>query len=520
MMRYKVLITTSGIGSRLGDLTDFTNKTLVRIGDKPAISHILQSYPQETQFVVTLGHYGNYVREFIDMVHPSLHVEYVEVDKYEGPGTSLGYSILQAERSLQTPFIFHACDTLFKDNTPLLDVALAEPCNFCVGDKKEDTSQYSTLLVEKEKVVIIKEKGEINYDFAYVGICGIKDYKLFWTKLNQIYQANPLGSGLFEGHVINQMLETQDFQFREIRDWLDIGNVGELERTRQHFKTSAQVLEKKDESIYFYDDYVVKFFSNQEINTNRIARARELGDLVPPILATGNNFYKYKKIEGELFATSVTPHKFKGFLQWAHSNLWTPKSHDAFESLCHSFYVDKTLKRVHAFLESNNDSPAFINQESVPPVEELLKQIDTKWLCSGHAVQFHGDFILDNILETEQGFCLLDWRQDFGGHLTIGDIYYDLAKLNHNLTVNHELVNKKMFKSSAVNCYILCNSKLVDCKEVLKSFIIEKGYDYKKVQVLTALIWINMAPLHKYPFNKFLFNFGKLSLKRALENVD
>ena len=37
MEEYKVLITTSGIGSRLGDLTTYTNKCLVRIGNKPAI---------------------------------------------------------------------------------------------------------------------------------------------------------------------------------------------------------------------------------------------------------------------------------------------------------------------------------------------------------------------------------------------------------------------------------------------------------------------------------------------------
>ena len=31
-MTYKVLITASGLGSRLGNLTKFTNKGLVRIG--------------------------------------------------------------------------------------------------------------------------------------------------------------------------------------------------------------------------------------------------------------------------------------------------------------------------------------------------------------------------------------------------------------------------------------------------------------------------------------------------------
>ena len=46
MEDYKVLITTSGLGSRLGNLTDYTNKCLVRIADKPAISYIVESYPK------------------------------------------------------------------------------------------------------------------------------------------------------------------------------------------------------------------------------------------------------------------------------------------------------------------------------------------------------------------------------------------------------------------------------------------------------------------------------------------
>ena len=45
MAEYKVLITTSGIGSRLGNLTEYTNKGLVRVGKKPSISYIIESYP-------------------------------------------------------------------------------------------------------------------------------------------------------------------------------------------------------------------------------------------------------------------------------------------------------------------------------------------------------------------------------------------------------------------------------------------------------------------------------------------
>ena len=85
---YKVLITTSGIGSRLGSLTDYTNKSLVRIGDKPAIGYIIESYPLETKFVITLGHYGDHIKQFLTLVYPERNFEFVEVDNYKGHGRS------------------------------------------------------------------------------------------------------------------------------------------------------------------------------------------------------------------------------------------------------------------------------------------------------------------------------------------------------------------------------------------------------------------------------------------------
>jgi len=66
-MKFKVVITTSGVGSRLGKITDYTNKCLVRVGKKPAISHIIESYPKETDFVITIGYFGNQVKDFLEI---------------------------------------------------------------------------------------------------------------------------------------------------------------------------------------------------------------------------------------------------------------------------------------------------------------------------------------------------------------------------------------------------------------------------------------------------------------------
>lgn len=509
MEEYKVLITTSGVGSRLGDLTTYTNKCLVRVGDKPAISYIIESYPFNTKFVITLGHYGTHVKQFLKLAYPNHHFNFVKVDKFQGKGSSLGYSILQSKKHLQCPFIFHASDTILtnEDNIPIPNN------NWCAGAYKEETSQYRTLRVNNNKVTFINEKGEINYDYPYIGLCGIKDYKLFWKCLEQI----PNDYSLSDVHVVNEMIKFTDFEFKSINKWLDIGNTTELSKTRKYFKSSIEVLDKQNESIFFFKDFIIKFFYDITINSNRVKRAKKLYPLVPKVIDSTENFYKYKKAEGKLFSKSVKPNTFLNFLYWADDLLWVNCLEDAlsFKKKCKKFYIDKSKKRINKYLEDNID-PQSINGEKVLPINDLFDKINFKWLCDGISSQFHGDFILDNIIETQEGFTLIDWRQDFGGDLEIGDLYYDLAKLNHNLTVNHGIIEQNLFSPSSDNCYILCNSTLIECKKILHKFIKDKGYDLNKVELLSSIIWLNMAPLHEYPFNKFLFNFGKYNLHKNL----
>ena len=65
-----VLIPTSGRGSRLGDLTEYLNKALVPVGDKAVISHIIDLYPADTEFLIMLGYKGGIVLEYLTLAHP------------------------------------------------------------------------------------------------------------------------------------------------------------------------------------------------------------------------------------------------------------------------------------------------------------------------------------------------------------------------------------------------------------------------------------------------------------------
>lgn len=518
--KYKVLITTSGTGSRLGEITQYTNKSLVKVGKKPAISYIIEAYPKNTEFVITVGHFGNQVKDFLKLAYPDRKFKFVGVDKYEGPGTSLGYSMLQAESSLRCPFIYHACDTLVEGKIP------APKANWIGGFRGEGSSHYASFDTVDGKVQQMYDKGMIDPDFLHIGLVGIQEYRSFWKNLKDMYRKKPSNSALNDVEVISKMIgEGSEFGVVEFEKWHDIGNVESLNKVRMEIDDSFRILDKSDESIFIFDKFVVKFFYDENMVSQRVARAKILHGLVPEIEGVTRNFFRYKYAKGHLYSKVATPMDFPRFLAWSKRNLWKPNqevSSKQFKKICHDFYHTKTIERIEKFLFSRKvkDTEMIINGEKVPTIKKMLKMIDFDWLCDGEQSAFHGDFILDNLLQSKSGYVLLDWRQNFGGLLKSGDLYYDLAKLNHNLTVNHEIVNKDLFTIEIgkrdVNCDILRKENLVQCQTILFEFLKNNGYDSKKVKTLTALIWLNMSPLHHHPFDLFLFYFGKLNLWRVL----
>jgi len=239
---YKVLITTSGIGSRLGDLTKDLNKVLVDINGQAAISYLFKSHPVDVTFVITLGHLGDQVRNFLLKNFPNINFEFVRVDNYQGPGSSLGYSLLQAKDNLQCPFIYQACDTIVLDSVPKPDKK-----NWIGGYvtdwAKTDLvlGQYRTHTVENNKIIKLNEKGVSPFNSIHIGLDGIYDYKIFWGALEEVYNADKMNSGLSEVHVLEKMMSNGvDFEWLPFSVWLDTGNLVTLEKTKKYLQNNLK----------------------------------------------------------------------------------------------------------------------------------------------------------------------------------------------------------------------------------------------------------------------------------------
>lgn len=519
-MKQKVLITTSGVGSALGDLTKYTNKSLVRVGTIPTLAHIIEAYPKGTHFVITLGHFGDHVRDFVSIAYPDLAVEYVTVPKYKGEGSSLGLSLLAAKDVLQCPFVYHAGDTLVSEDIPNPDK------NWIGVFQGSDTTNYESWTLQGGTLQLHK-RGALETDYIHIGLVGIHEYKSFWKVLESAYNNDPQDSSLNDCLTLSQMIKKgHSMEVIEFSSWKDVGNAGALVKARKELGDDIGDLEKAGERIFIFDTFVVKFFADTEAVDKRVERGRLLNGFVPDIEAHQGNFYRYTYADGDLYSDIAQPEDFKKFLKWAETEFWkevTEVDQATFSKLCHDFYYEKTQQRIQKFLDSNEliDVEHVINGIEVPTIASMLKMIDFDELSQGIQSRFHGDFILDNILKTKSGYCLIDWRHEFGGLLQGGDRYYDLAKLNHNLTVNHNIISQDLYivdtQTSNIRVDILRPNYLVECNKVFDDFLISAGYDKIRVELLTGLIWLNMSPLHHHPFNLFLYYFGKLQLWRTIQ---
>jgi len=522
-VEYKVVITTSGIGSRLGDFTAHTNKSLVKLGNTPILSHIIDSYPLETPFVVTLGHCGDFVRQFLELAYPARSFEFVHVAPYEGPGSSLGYSLLQAQHLLQQPFIFHAGDTLVGGGP------IPPPeCNWIAGYRGNESSQYATFDCLGERVINMNTKGADEFDFIHVGLIGINSYQLFWSSLGSAYEASPNDSTLNDVSALTAMIKNgHEVEFREFPTWHDVGSIEGLNAARDSFSMGFETLDKSDEAIFRIEDKVFKFFADSRICLERVARAHLLAPHVPQIVANRENWFVYPFVRGRVTSQSINPKTFGRLLDWADSAFWSRIPSDAettdFAATCDDFYFGKTRSRLSLFVERSGvaDREGSINGEVVPSVQQLLDTLQRGEVLQGRQGIIHGDFILDNIVMTDESFIGLDWRQGFGPSLTIGDIYYDLAKLNHSLTMNHDILNRGLFEldddSDGVHVDILRSSALLDCEAILEDFGATRGFDYWQIRLLSSIVWLNMAPLHGHHLGVFLFYFGKYRLWKTMQ---
>ncbi len=515
-----VLILTAGRGSRLGDYSAHLNKALLPLGKRAIISRIIDRFPEDTRFVIAVGHRSEQVRTYLKMAHPNLNLICVDVDNFDGPGSGPGYSTLCCKDQLQEPFFYVSCDTLWEQEAEL---PTAYDWLGSARVPSDESAVYCNLELGLEnEVVALHDKTRVDGEQyrAFIGLAFIKDYESFWRSLGSdalIGGERQISNG-FKALVLNRSARAHELT------WLDTGDAKKYREATATYENYD--FSKPDEALYISKDRVIKFFANPIFAETRVARARSNSAVFPPVSDAECGFYNYPFINGRSLYEHCSDEVFVKLLTWLPHNLWKPLDVDPaiFSRACHAFYREKTEERLRKYFMKYPEGAALcsVNGTKLQPVPELLASIPWDMVCQGNPSFFHGDFHFDHILfdQTEQRFTLLDWRQDFGGHTTFGDTYYDLAKFCGGLRLNYDYIKQGRFNYSARDNQAELSfdrRKEGDAYERrFHSFIEEQGYNLHHVKLLVPIIFLNMAPLHHYPFDQFLFALGCLTLQAEL----
>ena len=291
------------------------------------------------------------------------------------------------------------------------------------------------------------------------------------------------------------------------------------------YSNQHSVINKNNESLCFFDDIVIKFVNDKTINEKRIKRGKLLYPLTPRIVNSSDNFMVMEKIDGIILSEYYQYGEIYNLLTWAKNNLWINENkNDEYKNNCLHFYFNKTINRINdiSFLNKTKEIN-IINGINTGTINELMRQISTlDILLTDTFYYFHGDFILDNIIKTNNSYILIDWRHEFDNQIMYGDIYYDLAKLRHNIIFNHKNILQNLFdvvyNNDNITVDLKCNYFLIQQLTDYDKFINEHNFNLKKIKIITSIIWINMSPLYDGKLSEFLFYFGKYNLFLSLHD--
>ena len=160
--------------------------------------------------------------------------------------------------------------------------------------------------------------------------------------------------------------------------------------------------------------------------------------------------------------------------------------------------------------ERNNldDKDEIINGIKIPRISDLLTRIDWKELTNGIPSNFHGDLHLENICINKKKITLLDWREDFSQITDYGDIYYDLAKINHGFIIDHKIIKNSKYSidigKTNIRFKFYQEEKNRMFQKIFFKFLKKHNFSEKKVKILTSLIYLNISLFNHYPIRFFI----------------
>jgi NDP-sugar pyrophosphorylase family protein len=508
-----VCILAAGRGTRMGFADGALHKALAPLGNRAVITHVIESFPADARFVIAVGHRADQVRAYLALAHPERDITLIDVPNYAGPGSGPGLSILSCAEQLTEPFALAAADSIVQDVPALAGTS------WMGVEHVEDPTSYLTLEVDISQHVRGFQERTGPSQLAFVGIAWIAEPGLFldgvrrWVPDGEL-QITAGFAALVDGGAPVRAAPC---------DWIDTGTTETYAAARRRFAEEPAAGRAPIDVTYLLDDRVVKWFREAEGADRRTARARELAAAIPPVVPSPPGWLAYEKARGDTLRDRLDGPEILALLDWISTALWTARDDGpAFRDAARRFYGDKTRTRLKAYLDDRGiaEPPGGTAINGVPTatVAEALERDLDGLVAAAVPALFHGDLHEGNIIAGEDGYRLIDWRDEFGGLDDRGDQLYDLAKLLHTLELPESVMDAATFRLAQAPDGGLTlgqpDTELrADGRRALWEWCAARGLDLDAIGAIDAIVYINMAPLYDRALGDYLYAFGRWLLE-------
>jgi len=245
-----VLIPAAGKGKRLYPYTLSKPKTLIPIGGKPILGHIIDEIPEYlNRIVIITGQQNDYIREYLREEYVDGDHEFKLVEQKVPLG--LGHAVYTGKQAVEeAPLVIILGDELIKYDIDFREFA-EDGADGYIGVKTVDVpSLYGIVYTEGEYITKMVEKPD--HSDSNIGIAGIyfiKNTKMLFDTLEEMVTNNELNKGeiQFTDALQKMVLNGAKFKFFMVNEWYDCGRVDML------LKVNRAVLDKMKGSVELKD---------------------------------------------------------------------------------------------------------------------------------------------------------------------------------------------------------------------------------------------------------------------------
>lgn len=445
----------------------------------------------------------------------------------------LGHTILFAIENVNEPIIINFSDTIVMDNNP----HFVGDAFYCQEDYMSDTWTYFD---EQDGVIsTIYDKNALNSKEKrklFVGVFRIEETGLFRTCLKKAFeQEHPQTSNFY--FALQSYSKIRPMRALNAEKWFDIGHENKyysskLEVRAREFnhitidKNRGILKKKSDEKDKFIGEikWYLKLPSDIEYVRPRIFDYST--NYEDPYISM--EYYAYHTVHELFLYGDLSLQQWSDIFERICFVLddfkrYTVKDENMLTSL-EDMYLTKTIQRFDklkkdARFVSFFEKPIIVNGVKYISLEEVIYKLSVSIPEMLYDIKefniIHGDLCFANMM-VDNNFSfikVIDPRGKFGAYDIYGDPRYELAKLFHSVDGKYDYIIKDLFdldyKEGNISFSIQDKDRDFDLYQVFTEvFKDEIGDNLKKIELIEALLFLSMIPLHGESFEHQLVMLG------------